>query len=75
MLKIVMYTWFIFVDVVKQIHMNELRTQHMNSEVHEHDTGMGWLRFVGSLIFQVSFAKEPCKTDDILQKRPILRIL
>ena len=28
--------------------------------------GMGWLRFVGSLKLQVSFAKEPYKTDDIL---------
>jgi len=30
---------------------------------------MGWLRLVGSLKLQVSFAKEPCKRDDILQKR------
>jgi len=37
---------------------------------------MGWLRLVGSLKLQVSFAKEPYKTDDILQKRPkILRSL
>jgi len=27
----------------------------------------GWLRSVGSLKLQVSFAKEPCKKDDILQ--------
>jgi len=33
--------------------------------------GMGWLRLVGSFKFQVSFAKEPHKRDDILQKRPI----
>jgi len=33
---------------------------------------MGWLRLVGSLKLQVSFAKEPYKRDDILQKRPIL---
>jgi len=33
---------------------------------------MGWLRFVGSLKLQVSFAKEPYKRDDILQKRPII---
>jgi len=31
---------------------------------------MGWLRLVGSLKLQVSFAKEPYKRDDILQKRP-----
>jgi len=34
--------------------------------------GMGWLRLVGSLIFQVSFAKEPYKRDYILQKRPMV---
>jgi len=33
---------------------------------------MGWLRLVGSLISWVSFAKEPYKRDDILQKRPII---
>jgi len=29
---------------------------------------MGWLRLVGSLKLQVSFAKEPYQQDDILQK-------
>jgi len=29
---------------------------------------MGWLRLVGSLKLQVSFAKEPYKRDDILPK-------
>jgi len=33
---------------------------------------MGWLRLVGSLKWYVCFAKEPYKTDDILQKRPII---
>jgi len=33
---------------------------------------MGWLRSVGSLKLQVSFAKEPYKKDYILQKRPII---
>jgi len=33
---------------------------------------MGWLRLVGSSILQVSFAKEPYKRDDILQKRPMI---
>ena len=33
---------------------------------------MGWLRLVGSLKSQVSFAKEPYKRDDILQKRPMI---
>ena len=31
---------------------------------------MGWLRLVGSIKVQVSFAKEPYKRDYILQKRP-----
>jgi len=33
---------------------------------------MGWLPLVGSLKFKVSFAKEPYKRDDVLQKRPII---
>ena len=33
---------------------------------------MGWLRLVGSLKLYVSFAKEPYKTVDILQKRPMI---
>jgi len=32
---------------------------------------MGWLRLVGSLKLQVSFAKEHYERDDILQKRPM----
>jgi len=33
---------------------------------------MGWLRLVGSLKLQVSFAKEPYKRDYVLQKIPII---
>jgi len=33
---------------------------------------MGWLRSVGSLKLYVSFAREPYKRDDILQKRPMI---
>ena len=33
---------------------------------------MGWLRLVGSIKSQVSFAKEPYKRDYILHKRPII---
>jgi len=33
---------------------------------------MGWLCLVGSIKLQVSFAKEPYKRDDILQKGPII---
>ena len=36
------------------------------------ESGMGWLRLVGSLKLQVSFAKEPYKRDYVLQKRPII---
>ena len=34
--------------------------------------GVGWLQLVGSIKSYVSFAKEPYKTDDILQKRPVI---
>jgi len=33
---------------------------------------MGWLQLVGSIKLQVSFAKEPYKRDDILQRRPVI---
>jgi len=33
---------------------------------------MGWLRLVGTLKLQVSFAKEPYKRDYILQKKLII---
>jgi len=33
---------------------------------------MGWLRLVGSIKSYISFAKEPYKRDNILQKRPII---
>ena len=33
---------------------------------------MGWLRLVGSLKLQVSFAEEPYQRDDILRERPII---
>jgi len=37
---------------------------------HMHEWALGWLRLVGFLKWYVSFAKEPCKRDYILQKRP-----
>ena len=36
------------------------------------ETGMGWLRLVGSLKLNVSFARETYKRDYILQKRPTI---
>jgi len=35
-------------------------------------TVIGWLRLIGSLKLKVSFAKEPHKRDDILEKRLII---
>jgi len=43
----------------------------LNSVCKEKST-VGWLRLVGSLKLYVSFAKEPCGRDYILQKRPII---
>jgi len=37
-----------------------------------HMYAMGWLRLVGSLKLQVSFAKEPYKRDHILRVRPMI---
>jgi len=44
------------------LHMSHMSISHV----------MGWLRWVGSLKLYVSFAKEPYKRDDILQKRPVI---
>ena len=46
---------------------------HVHMYVHT-DVHVEWLRLVGSLKLQVSFAKETYKRDDILQKRPIILI-
>jgi len=52
--------------------------KHIHKKTHQferHDQSvrhMVWLRLVGSLKLQVSFAKELYKTDDILQKRLII---
>ena len=49
-------------------------TAEMGVKIHEptRKPEMGWLRLVSSLKLQVSFAIEPYKRDDILQKRPII---
>ena len=44
---------------------------HVHMYVHT-DVHVEWLRLVGSLKLQVSFAKETYKRDDILQKRPMI---
>jgi len=53
-------------------HMNESCHTHMNQAWRKSCHTMGWLWLVGSIKLQVSFAKEPYKIDDILQKRPII---
>ena len=40
--------------------------------LERHSPCMVWLRLVASIKWQVSFAKEPYKRDDILPKRPVL---
>ena len=49
-----------------------LHLQRLTSSVSDSiGISMGWLRLEGSFKLWVSFAKEPCKRDYILQKRPI----
>jgi len=43
-----------------------------NDILHTNKHTMGWLRLVGSLKLQVSFAKEPYQRDYILQKKPMI---
>jgi len=43
-----------------------LKSQYMKSQ------DMEWLRLIGSFELWVSFAKEPYKTDYLLQKRPMI---
>jgi len=63
--------------------INYSRPAHMQTNMTTMGTGlkwcglrpkqtMGWLRLVGSLKLQVSFAKEPFKRDHILQKGPMI---
>ena len=49
-----------------------LRSPVTYAWVASYSSTMGWLRLVGSLKSQVSFAKEPHKRDYILQKRPVI---
>jgi len=58
----------------RHIRMHDMTHSYAWSwHVHAWDmTQMGWLRLVGSIKLLVSFAKEPYKRNDILQKRPII---
>ena len=49
-----------------------IRDTHFAMVIKVAHFDMGWLRLVGSLKLQVSFAKEPYKRDYILQKKPII---
>jgi len=51
-------------DWLRCIHL------HIFAHVAMLQVNMGWLRLVGSLRVQVSFAKEPYKKDNFLQMRP-----
>jgi len=57
-------TWLNRCDKAHQVSRPKYRDQSRVT--------LGWLRLVGSLKFQVSFAKEPYKRNYILRKRPII---
>ena len=71
------------VQLSRELHLSCNTQQHIaphcntlqHPAIHcrcEWDWDIGWLRLVSPLKLQVSFAKEPYKRDDILQKRPII---
>jgi len=64
---VVSYRWLSHVT-----HMDESSCTHLAHLAESQHANMGWLRLVSPLKLQVSFAKEPYKRDDILQKRPII---
>jgi len=45
---------------------------HSRPRIRPQKSPMGWLWLVGSNKLKVSLAKEPCKRDNILQKRPMI---
>jgi len=52
---------------IAQLHCVPLCPDRTQGSFH-----MRWLRLVGSIKLQVSFAKEPYKRDNMLQKRPVI---
>jgi len=58
----------VFIYIYSYVHIAEI---DVNTDMTA-DRGLRWLWLVGSLKLQVSFAKEPYKRDDILQKRPTI---
>ena len=65
---------FVHVSVCLCVCICVYFSRHANVDActYMHRYFMAWLRLVGSLNLQVSFAKEPYKRDDILQKRPVI---
>ena len=63
---------FRFCSVHTSVRVHNKRLNTFNMHYRHAYTNTGWLRLVGSLQLQVSFAKEPYKRDYILQKRPII---
>ena len=57
-----------YVYVHVHVHMHG----HVRVDAHVSNTHIGWLRLVGSIKLQVSFAKEPYERDAILQKTPTI---
>ena len=79
-----MQTTYICAHYVAHLHTHHIciyRGVYKQAYAWIHNTRIlpytpGWIQLVGYMKLQVSFAKEPYKRDDILQKRPfILSIL
>ena len=60
------------IHVLRTLRCWEQVVAWRQSVVKRKNHDMGWLRSVRSFKLYVSFAKEPYKRDDILQKRPII---
>jgi len=57
---------------IKSLFLHVVDGVEGNDKQHALRAFMGWLWLVGSLKLWVSFAKEPYKKEDILQKRPVI---
>ena len=60
---------YVHIDMYTHVYMYTYKQKHF---LEDNARDMRWLRVVGSLKVQVSFAKEPQKRDNILQKRPVI---
>ena len=67
-------SWLLRILILKSKHRSMAFVCEVSLYVCEmsQKSAMGWLRLVGSLKLQVSFAKESYKRDHILQKRPLI---